>query len=120
MVDLGLIVIISAFILYYITIMYFERRIISEPKDIIDKFLSFILLYAGISLIYFAITGKPFLSDSTVSYSVYIFIIGFIAMLWTIPHLLEEFTFFKKFFKMMDKNNKKKKKKKESRIFAFF
>jgi len=70
-----------------------------DPGEILEKFLSVVLLYAGISLIYFAITGKPFLYDSLETYSVYIFIIGFIAVLWTIPNLLQEFAFFQKFMK---------------------
>ena len=97
--DLGFIIIISAFLIYYLVVLFVERRVIQEPGEILDKFLSTILLYAGISLIYFSITGKPFLQTSQEGYNIYIFIIGFIAILWTIPNLLEEFSFFKNFLK---------------------
>ncbi|MBU2496654.1 MAG: hypothetical protein KJ767_01165 [Nanoarchaeota archaeon] len=89
--------IVGLFILYYLLVIFLEKKIIQDPKDIIEKFLSVILLYGGISLVHFSLTGKPFLGDSIENYSVYIFVIGFIAMLWTIPNLLKEFAFFKKF-----------------------
>ncbi|HDL02246.1 MAG TPA: hypothetical protein ENH20_00245 [Candidatus Pacearchaeota archaeon] len=92
-------IIISAFIIYYITVMITEHKIIKNPKDIISKFLSVILLYAGISLVYFSLTGEPLPGATEESYSIYIFIIGFVAILWTIPELLKEFTFFKNFTK---------------------
>ncbi len=97
--DIGFIVIVVAFIIYYLTILIKERKIIQDPKEILEKFLSILLLYAGISIIYFALTGNPFLNESEDSYRIYLFIIGFIATLWTIPNLLEEFTFFRKFQK---------------------
>lgn len=109
--DLGILIVIGVFLLYYFTILFYEKKIISEPKEIIDKFLSIILLYAGISIIYYALTGNPFLTDSEESYAVYIFIIGFVAILWTIPNLLSEFRFFKKFLKQGEKLNKVSKKK---------
>ena len=97
MISLEYLIIISTFLIYYIAILIFEKKIIKEPQDIIGKFLSIILLYAGISLIYFAMTGKPFLGASEKNYDIYIFIIGFVAILWTIPELLEEFHFFNRF-----------------------
>lgn len=100
-------IIILAFVLYYVLILIFEKRIIQEPRDIIERFLAITLLYAGISLIYFSITGEPFLTDNVSEYYVYIFIIGFIAVLWAIPNLLSEFRFFKKFVKKGKKNRKK-------------
>ena len=104
--DVGYLLIIGIFVFYYLVILIFERKIIQEPGEIIEKFLSVLLMYAGVSLIYFSLTGKPFLNDSPEAYSVYIFIIGFIALLWTIPNLLEEFSFFRKFMKK--KNGKRK------------
>jgi len=68
-----------------------------DPKEIISKFLSVILLYAGISIVYYSFTGTPFLGESEDNYNLYIFIIGFVAILWTIPDLLSEFKFFRKF-----------------------
>ncbi|MBU1103005.1 MAG: hypothetical protein KJ600_00410 [Nanoarchaeota archaeon] len=103
MASLSYIIVISSFLLYYFLVLLSEKRIISEPKEIIEKFLAIALLYAGVSLIYFSITGKPFLTDDVAEYYIYIFIIGFIAVLWAIPNLLSEFKFFKKFA------NKKKK-----------
>ncbi len=108
--DLGFLIIIGIFIVYYLAVLFAEKRIIHEPKDIIDKFLSIILLYAGVSIIYYAITGQPFLSDTEDSYAVYIFIIGFVALLWTIPNLLKEFRFFKNFIKKGEKISKKRRK----------
>lgn len=104
--DLGILIIIGVFLAYYFAILFSEKKIISEPKDIIDKFLSILLLYAGISIIYYAFTGQPFLTDTEDSYAVYIFIIGFVAILWTVPNLLKEFRFFNKFVKDGEKYNK--------------
>ena len=92
--EIGFLLIIAIFLLYYLLVLFLEKKIISEPKDIIDKFLSVLLLYAAISIIYYALAGKPFLSDNENSYAVYIFIIGFVALLWAIPNLLKEFRFF--------------------------
>ena len=99
MISLEYIIVISVFIIYYLTVLIAEKRIIKDPQEIIGKFLSVILLYAGISLIYFALTGKPFPGSTQENYSIYIFIIGFVAILWTIPELLEEFEWFRKFTK---------------------
>ena len=55
--DLGFLIMIVSFIVYYILVLFFEKKMIRDPKDIIEKFLSIILLYAGISLIYFSITA---------------------------------------------------------------
>ena len=106
MVDFAFIVIIVSFIIYYFAVLILERKIIQDPKDILDKFLSTLLLYAGISLIFFSITGRPLLGESTETYNVYIFVIGFISILWTVPNLLKEFTFFNNFLN----NNPGKKK----------
>jgi len=65
-------------------------------------------MYAGISLIYYSITGRPFLNDSPEAYNIYIFIIGFIALLWTVPNLLEKFTFFQNFINPKTKKGKRK------------
>lgn len=105
MVDTGFIVIVGAFVIYYLIVLFSEKKIMSDPKEIIEKFLSILLLYAGISIVYFSLTGKPFLNDSVETYSVYIFLIGFIALIWAIPNLLEEFGFFKRF---INKRGKRK------------
>jgi hypothetical protein len=104
MVGTSYLVIIIAFMIYYFLVLIFEKEVIKDPGDIIEKFLSVVLLYAGVSLIFFSITGKPFLTESPETYNIYIFIIGFIALLWTIPNLLENFRFFRNF------TNKKKSK----------
>ena len=106
MISIEYLIIICVFVIYYISILVKEKRIIRDPKTIIGKFLSVILLYAGISLIYFALTGKPFLGATPESYNVYIFIIGFVAILWTIPDLLEEFKFFRDFNEKSEKISK--------------
>lgn len=105
MVGLGFTIIIVAFLIYYFSVLIVEKKIIQDPKHILDKFLSTVLLYAGISLIYFSITGQPLLGESTEVYNVYIFVIGFISILWTVPNLLKEFTFFTNF---LNKASKKK------------
>ena len=97
MIDAGFLVTIMIFIIYYLLVLIVEKNIIQDPKEILEKFLSVILLYAGVSLIYFALTGNPLFNDSPETYSIYIFIIGFIAVLWTVPHLLEKFYFFRRF-----------------------
>jgi len=107
MIEPGYLIIIGAFILYYLLILIAEREIMQDPKEIIEKFLSFILLYAGVSLIYYSLTGQPLLNESEQTYSVYIFIIGFIAVLWTVPHLLNKFSFYQRFFRKKRKVGKK-------------
>jgi hypothetical protein len=97
MISLEYLIIITVFLFYYLSILIFERKIIKEPDKIIGKFLSVILLYAGISLIYYSLTGNPLFGASEENYNIYIFIIGFVAILWTVPELLEEFEFFKIF-----------------------
>ena len=97
MVDFGFTIIIILFVVYYLAVLIKEHRMLDDPKDILEKFLSVTLMYAGISLIFFSITGEPLLGESPQTYNVYIFIIGFIAVLWTIPNLLKEFEFFNKF-----------------------
>ena len=109
MISLEYIIIVSVFVVYYLAVLIKEKRIIRDPKVIIGKFLSVILLYAGVSLIWFSITGNPFLEATPESYSVYIFIIGFVAILWTVPDLLDEFRFFRKFTR--DKEDKRKRRK---------
>ena len=107
MISTSYLVIISVFLLYYLSILFFEKKMIHDPKDIIGKFLSVLLLYAGISIIYFSFTGNSLFGESTETYDLYIFIIGFVAVLWTIPDLLSEFRFFRKFIKKNNKNKKK-------------
>ncbi|MFA5856087.1 MAG: hypothetical protein WC867_01915 [Candidatus Pacearchaeota archaeon] len=92
-------IIAVAFVVYYITVLIVEKRIMNEPKHIITRFLSVVFLYAGISLIYFSITGEVFVGDSMDNYNLYIFIMGFIAVFWALPDLLQEFTFFRKLIK---------------------
>ena len=99
MISTSYLIIVGLFLLYYLLVLVIEKKMIHEPKSIIARFLSVILFYAGISIIYFSFTGKAFLDDSTENYNLYVFIIGFIALLWTIPDLLSEFRFFRKFMK---------------------
>ncbi len=99
MANLAYLIIVSVFILYYLLILLFEKKLLSDPKNIIEKFLAVLLTYVGVSLIYFSFTGKPFIGDDINSYYVYIFVIGFISVIWAIPNLLSEFRFFKKFIK---------------------
>ena len=105
MENVSYLIIIGMFLVYYLLIIIFEKKIIQDPTEIVEKFLATILAYAGASLIWFSLTGKPFLTDNVAEYYVYIFMIGFIAVLWAVPNLLSEFRFFKKF------TNKKKIKK---------
>ncbi len=113
--ELNFVIIALLFALYIFVVMQVERRVIYEPAELLEKFLAFMLLYAGISLVYFALTGRPFPNESESTYKIYIFLIGFIAMMWSIPNILGEFKFFRKYMK--DKNikssTKKSKKKKK-------
>jgi hypothetical protein len=110
MIDPSFTTIITVFIIYYLVVLFLEKKIIQNPNEILDKFLSVVLLVAGVSLIYFALTGNPLFGESPETYNVYIFIIGFIAILWTIPNLLEEFHFFKRFQFLRQKREKSLKK----------
>lgn len=103
MANLSYLLIVGIFLIYYLLVLVFERKMIHEPTEIVEKFLAVTLAYAGISLIYFSLTGKPFLTDDVSEYYVYIFIIGFIAVVWAIPNLVSEFSFVKRM------NRKKKK-----------
>ena len=107
MANLSYLIIIILFLIYYLAIAYFEKKFISDPREVIEKFLAVILGYAGISLIYFSLTGKPLFTDSVSEYYIYIFIIGFIAVLWSVPTLLLEFKFFKRFSRMKEKKIRK-------------
>ena len=97
--DIGFLIIAGMFVLYYLLLVIFPRKLLSNPIEIIEKLFSIALIYAGISLVYFALMGKPFLSDSLETYQFYIFMIGVIAIFWSVPDLLEEFNFYKKYFK---------------------
>ncbi len=108
MESISYLVIISLFVIYYFFVLVLEKKIIDDPKEIIEKFLAVVLSYAGISLIYFSVTGKPFFGESMTEYYVYIFLIGFVAMLWAIPNLLSEFRFYKRFVKKGKKLNGKR------------
>ena len=101
--NLTYIIIIGIFLIYYFLVLIFEKKMIQDPKNIIEKFLAVLLTYAGIALIYFSLTGRAFLADKVSDYYIYIFIIGFIAVIWAIPNLLSEFKFFKKFSKKKKK-----------------
>ena len=106
--EIGILIIIGIFLIYYLIVLFVEKRIISEAGQIIDKFLSILLLYAAVSIIYYSLTGQPFLSDNEDTYAVYIFIIGFVALLWAVPNLLKEFRFFNKFLKKGKKLKRKR------------
>jgi|TARA_B100001971_G_C18152139_1_gene516429 uncharacterized membrane protein len=107
MISLGYLIVVGLFLLYYLLVLIFEKRMIHDPKEIIGKFLSVILFYAGVSIIYFSLTGEPLYGDSIENYSIYIFLIGFVAFIWAVPDLLSEFKFFRKF---MDDGKKKRRK----------
>jgi hypothetical protein len=110
MAEVSYIIIISIFLLYYLFVLIFERKFITEPRQILEKFLAVVLIYAGISLIYFSITGEALFNESA-DHSVYIFIMGFIAVLWSVPNLLSEFWFFRKFMegrKKLERSRKRK------------
>lgn len=93
--------IIVAFQLYYFLLVIIDRRFLTEPAKILEKFLSVMLLYAGISIIYFALTRQPFLDDSPETYVIYSFLIGMITVLWAIPNLLQEFSWYESFTKKL-------------------
>lgn len=103
MANIGYLLVISVFLFYYLLLVLFERKLLHEPREIIEKFLAITLLYAGVSLIYFSLTGEPLFTSTVEEYSIYIFIIGFIASLWAIPTLLSEFRFFSRFNKKSKK-----------------
>jgi len=103
MINMTYLSIIIIFILYYLFVLIFERKMIHDATNIIEKFLAVLLGYVGIALIYFSVTGKPFLGNDVTDYSVYIFIIGFISVVWAVPTLLSEFRFFKRFMKKKKK-----------------
>ena len=110
--DLGFIIIATTFTLYMLIVFLVEEKIIYEPREILEKFLALSLLYAGVSIVYYSLTGNPFLNDSETSYKAYLFLIGFIAVLWSIPNLLSEFKFFKKYMKKDAGSGKKRRKRK--------
>jgi len=112
MAGIDYMIIVAVFILYYLIVLIFEKKILDGPTEIIEKFLAITLGYAGVSLIYYSITGQPFLTTDPSQYNVYIFIIGFISLLWAIPNLLSEFQFFQRFKEAGEKRKKKLKRKK--------
>jgi len=105
MISSASLLIVGLFLVYYFSLLIFEKKIIDDPKEIIGKFLAISLFYAGNSIIYFSLTGKPLLGESENAYPIYIFIIGFVAIPWAIPELFSEFKFFRKFTRKI-KNKK--------------
>ncbi|MFH1289924.1 MAG: hypothetical protein ABIH92_00800 [Nanoarchaeota archaeon] len=103
----GYLIIVGLFLFYYLVLIISEKRFIKEPSEILEKFLAVVLLYAGVSLVYFSLTGKAFLSDNVESYNIYIFVIGFVAVIWTIPTLLSEFGFFRRFVRKGERRKRK-------------
>jgi len=116
----GYLFVVVMFVIYYLLILIIEKRIVNDPKIIISRFLSMILFYAGISIIYFASTGEPFLGDSPDNYNLYIFIIGFIAILWTLPDLLSEFSFIRQFLVKLEINEERAEKGKKAKKSGVF
>ncbi|MDD4878736.1 MAG: hypothetical protein PHO02_06950 [Candidatus Nanoarchaeia archaeon] len=112
--DWSIVVIIGIFLVYYITIFIEQRKLLTEPKDIISKFLVVVLFYAGLSLIYYSIVGRPLLTESPQTYNAYIFIIGFIAIIWTLPLILKDFRFYNRLFAKTKETNLKLKSKRNS------
>jgi len=108
MVGVSYLIIIGVFVLYYFLLVFIEKKVVVEAKEIIEKFLAVTLCYAGVSLIYFSLTGNPLFTDDAGGYSTYIFIIGFISVLWAVPNLLEEFSWYKRFIKNGEKTRKRK------------
>lgn len=106
MVAQSYLIVVGLFLVYYLALLIKERKLIRDPGEIIGKFLAMILLYAGISIVYFSFTGRTLFGESPETYNIYIFIIGFIAILWTVPELLEEFSGFNKFFEKKKKKRK--------------
>jgi hypothetical protein len=111
--DWGIVVTIGIFLVYYLLILWDRKKFITDPKEIIMSFLAVVLLYAGISLIYLSIFGYSLFNASPESYNVYIFIMGFIAVLWTIPFLIKEFRFYNRWFVKGDEHNDLKLKRKK-------
>ncbi|MFH1066083.1 MAG: hypothetical protein V1734_06255 [Nanoarchaeota archaeon] len=105
--DWSILIIIILFLLYYIAILIEQRKLLTEPKDIITKFLVVLLFYAGFSLIYYSVVGRPLLTDNPQTYNAYIFIIGFIAIIWTLPIILKDFKFYHRLFVKTDTANLK-------------
>jgi len=98
MIGMSYVILILVFIAYYLLVLFIEKRFIQDPKDIIEKVFSIALLYAGIVIVYFTFTGKPLFDDSASDYDFYILLIGMIAIFWTLPSLLEEFSALRGFF----------------------
>jgi len=111
--DWGIIAIIGLFLIYYLLILIDRKKFITDPKEIIIKFLAVVFLYAGISLIYLSIFGYPLFQANPETYNVYIFIMGFIAILWTIPFLIKDFRFYNKWFVKGDEHEDLKLKRKK-------
>ena len=96
MTEFGYVYIVVIFIAYYLAIYFIEKRTMTDAKEIIEKFFDVLLFYAGISIIYFSLTGKPFFGDSLQTYRLYIFIVGFISIIWSVPKLLREFKYLRR------------------------
>ena len=91
--DLGIIA--AIFLVHYFLVIVFNKRLITNPNEIISKFFMAVLLYLGAILVYFSFTGKP-LIDNILSLQVYIFIAGFISFIIALTNILKDFSPFKK------------------------
>ena len=92
----NLLYIVSIFLVYYLLVLIINKRMITNPSEIVSKFFMSVLLYVGISLVYFAFTGKPLLESDFKTLQIYIFISGFVAILIAFPNMLKDFDLFKK------------------------
>ena len=99
MESIAYMIILAVFLIYYFLLLIFEKKILGDVKEIVLALLSIIIVYAGVALIYFSLTGKAFFGGDTADYSVYTLIIGFVSALWAIVHLLSRFKVFRKFVK---------------------
>jgi len=104
--DLGIIVVI--FLVHYFLVLILNKRLITNPNEIISKLFMSVLLYVGASFIYFAFTGRSLTGEEIVSMQVYIFAIGFISILIAATNLLKDFSPFKKIIFTRRRSDKSK------------
>jgi len=78
-----------------------------KKSSIVSKLIIVLIFGLVSSLIYFSLTGKAVFDRYINEYYIYIFIIGFIAVLWAVPNLLSEFRFFKNFERRAKKRKRK-------------
>ena len=89
-------IVAGIFLIYYLATLIFNKKLITDSGEIISKFFTSLLLYGGVLLIYFSFTKESLPNSGFQEITIYFFIAGFLAIMFSLPNLLKDFGQFKK------------------------